>query len=335
MSGAKTNKWIVVTTINHPTKAIQKIAEIVATGEWRCVVVGDKKTPNGWSTPGIEYLSYDEQIREFGHLAELLPANHYCRKNLGYVYAINNGAEVILETDDDNIPYECFGKEVLEEVSGDLISGVKWANVYKHFTHQLIWPRGNPLDTIHESGKITGSCIGRAPVQQFLADGDPDVDAVYRLIFKDPLNFIKREPIFLKEGTWCSFNSQNTLFLKEAFPLLYLPCHVSFRMTDIWRSFVAQVCLWSNNQQLVFRNATVLQERNEHNLMRDFSDEVDGYLNNKRIVDRLAEILNTHRGKPLTHVVRAAWISLHEIGIIKDIELEIFDAWLKECRVPS
>ncbi len=271
----------------------------------------------------------------FGRIAELIPVNHYCRKNLGYIYAIRKGAEVILETDDDNIPYDYFGREIREEVAGDLISGVKWANVYRHFTHRLIWPRGNPLDTIHESGDITDSCFARAPVQQFLADGDPDVDAVYRLLFKEPLNFKKRKPLFLKEGTWCSFNSQNTLFLKEAFPLLYLPCHVSFRMTDIWRSFVAQVCLWSNNQQLVFHSATVLQERNEHNLMRDFADEVDGYLNNARIIDCLARVLNTHRGQPLSDVVRAAWMSLRDIGIIKDIELEIIDAWLEESRLPS
>jgi hypothetical protein len=27
-------------------------------------------------------------------------------------------------------------------------------------------------------------------------------------------------------------------------PLLYLPSHCCFRMTDIWRSFIAQRCLW-------------------------------------------------------------------------------------------
>jgi len=326
------NKWIVVTTINRPTKAIQKISEIVATDGWRCVVVGDKKTPPDWSASGIDYLSYDDQLCMFGRLAELLPANHYCRKNLGYLYAIRNGAEAILETDDDNIPDSNFGKDIGGEVNGEAIGGAKWVNIYKHFTQRLIWPRGNPLNTIHEAGEVTGSQVAQAPLQQFLADGDPDVDAIYRLLFKEPLHFDKRTPLFLKEGTWCSFNSQNTLFLKEVFPLLYLPCHVSFRMTDIWRSFVAQLGLWSAGNQLVFRNATVLQERNEHNLMRDFSDEVDGYLNNDRIASCLAELLDSHRGKPLNDVVRAAWVSLRDIGILKDIELDIYDAWSAAYR---
>ncbi len=332
MSNSKKDKWIVVTTINNPTSAINKISEIVAKGDWRCVVVGDKKTPAGWSAPGIDYLSYDEQILKFGRLAELLPANHYCRKNLGYIYAMRNGAEVILETDDDNIPYESFGYDISEEVQGEVVTGHKWANVYKHFTERLIWPRGNPLDTIHDAGTVSGLQSCRAPLQQFLADGDPDVDAIYRLVFKEPLIFEQRSSIFLKEGTWCSFNSQNTLFQKEVFPLLYLPCHVSFRMTDIWRSFVAQLGLWSINSQLVFRSATVVQERNEHNLMRDFADEVDGYLHNDRIVDCLTSVLDAHRGKPLPEVVRAAWVSLRDIGILKDVELNIYDAWAEQCR---
>jgi hypothetical protein len=245
---------------------------------------------------------------------------------------MRNGAEAILETDDDNIPAQNFGREISSEVNGEAIGGAKWVNIYKYFTQRLIWPRGNPLDTIHNAGEATGSFVGRAPLQQFLADGDPDVDAIYRLLFKEPLHFDKRAPLFLNEGTWCSFNSQNTLFFKEVFPLLYLPCHVSFRMTDIWRSFVAQLGLWSAGNQLVFRSSTVLQERNEHNLMHDFSDEVDGYLNNDRIANRLAELLESHRGKPLHDVARAAWVSLRDIGILKDVELDIYDAWSAASR---
>jgi hypothetical protein len=329
------NRWIVITTINRPTKAILAITKIVASDGWRCVVVGDKKTPADWAAPGIDYLSYESQLKMFGRLAELLPANHYCRKNLGYLYAMRQGAQVILETDDDNIPDDTFGKDIRVQVEGELVGEAKWSNIYKHFTSRLIWPRGNPLDTIHGAGQLVGAHAASAPLQQFLADGDPDVDAVYRLLFKEPLHFDKRAPLFLKEGTWCSFNSQNTLFFRDVFPLLYLPCHVSFRMTDIWRSFVAQLGLWCAGHQLVFRSATVVQERNEHNLMRDFSDEVDGYLNNALIVDRLTEVLNTHRGQPLHDVVRAAWVTLRDIGILKSVELDIYDAWAAECRAAA
>ena len=54
-------------------------------------------------------------------------------------------------------------------------------------------------------------------------------------------------------------------------------------MTDIWRSLVAQHCLWEMEEGVVFHSATVFQERNEHDLLRDFADEVPGYLLNDRI----------------------------------------------------
>src|SRR5438270_335676 len=74
------------------------------------------------------------------------------------------------------------------------------------------------------------------PIQQGLADENPDVDAIYRLAFPLPLTFRTDRRIALGGSAWCPFNSQNTTWTREAFPLLYLPSYCSFRMTDIWRS---------------------------------------------------------------------------------------------------
>ena len=55
------------------------------------------------------------------------------------------------------------------------------------------------------------------------------------------------------------------------YPLLYLPAYCSFRMTDIWRSFVAQRIAWENGWRLLFHGPTMEQERNVHDLMKDFA----------------------------------------------------------------
>ena len=57
--------------------------------------------------------------------------------------------------------------------------------------------------------------------------------------------------------TWCPFNSQNTAWWRDAVPLLYLPAYCSFRMTDIWRSFVAQRIAWENGWRLLFHEPTI------------------------------------------------------------------------------
>ncbi|MBV5271274.1 MAG: DUF288 domain-containing protein, partial [Afipia sp.] len=75
---------------------------------------------------------------------------------------------------------------------------------------------------------------------------NPDVDAIYRLTLPLPQSFREEQPVALGRNVWCPFNSQNTTWWKEAAPLLYLPSFCSFRMTDIWRSFVAQRIAWEN-----------------------------------------------------------------------------------------
>jgi len=328
------NKWIVVTTINPPQPAIETIAKLKSIG-FNCVVVGDKKSPANWQYDGIDYLSVDAQKDLYPGIADELPYNHYCRKNIGYLYAIKKGADLILETDDDNIPLDHFGKDIDIKLSGRLVGDSEWVNVYKYFTDRLIWPRGNPLDAIHECGKvIEDSFIENSPIQQFLANGDPDVDAIYRLIEKQELDFDDVRPVFLDKGSWCSFNSQNTLFFKDYFAALYLPCHVSFRMTDIWRSFVAQNILWSDNKRLSFRAATVRQIRNQHDLMKDFKDEVDGYLGNRNICRLLKqESEKWTADMTVSEKVFASWSALHQGGFIQDRELKIVSAWLNELSL--
>jgi hypothetical protein len=206
-----TSKWIVVTTVNSPTEAIVKISALAKKG-WSVVVVGDKKTPENWNYENITYLSVSKQQELFGELASITPHNHYCRKNLGYLYAIMHGANCILETDDDNIPYFEFGLNVSEKQKIRLVSGARWINIYKYFTPELIWPRGIPLDEIQSIGEIGISEVEDTyPIQQYLADKDPDVDAVYRLTMNKDVTFERAITIGLEKESWVPFNSQNTM----------------------------------------------------------------------------------------------------------------------------
>ena len=54
-------------------------------------------------------------------------------------------------------------------------------------------------------------------------------------------------------------------------------------MTDIWRSFIALRVLEAKSAGVLFHGPTVWQERNIHDLQRDFEGEVSGYLNNHKI----------------------------------------------------
>lgn len=171
-----------------------------------------------------------------------------------------------------------------------------------------------------------------APIQQGLADGNPDVDAVYRLLFSLPFNFKKGGSYSLAAGTWCPFNSQNTTWFPESYPLMYLPTTCSFRMTDIWRSFVAQRIAWTCGWEILFHEATLLQIRNPHDLMRDFKDEVSGYLNNKAMASAL-EGLSLKAGRE--HIFENLQVCYEELvrkDYLKPVELELLSHWISDVK---
>src|SRR6185312_15804066 len=127
--------------------------------------------------------------------------------------------------------------------------------------------------------------------------------------------------VALGAGAWCPFNSQNTTWWSTAFALLYLPATCSFRMSDIWRSFVAQRIMAANDWHLLFHEPTMRQDRNEHDLMRDFADEIPGYLNNDRIRRVLEQTSVTGGETNLALDLRRCYEALVGIGVIDAREL--------------
>ena len=213
-----------------------------------------------------------------------------------------------------------------------VLKGGRWVNVYRWFTDEPVWPRGFPLEHIREGVGEDTTLTVTAPIQQGLAAGDPDVDAIYRLVGKLPIEFTRDAAVALAPGYWCPFNSQNTTWFSEAFPLLYLPSYCSFRITDIWRSFVAQRIAWANSWSVLFHEPTVEQVRNEHNLLRDFRDEIPGYLNNARIADAL-DGLEMHAGpENMYSNLMTCYEQLVRMDLVDGAELSLVHSWMDDCR---
>lgn len=112
-SRCTSTKWGVVTTVFEPTKSIEKVA---ALSGWCLVIVGDRKTPHklyeemAAKNNRVEYLSAklqhrmaaDKSLLAVGDFVKSLPWSHFARKNVGYLFAIAHGAELVFDFDDDN-----------------------------------------------------------------------------------------------------------------------------------------------------------------------------------------------------------------------------------------
>jgi hypothetical protein len=319
-------KAIVITTINEKSKAIYEFEKMDG---WHLVVVGDKKSKPIAGNQKLTFLSVEDQLELGFGIVSKLPYNHYTRKNIGYLYAISQGAELIYDTDDDNLPYPNWSFDEFK-CQSVIESPSKYLNVYRHFSKENIWPRGFPLDHIlgGKDFKVSQTKPAEIGIWQGLADNDPDVDAIYRLVLGgEIIKFQDKAPVFLGQGSYCPFNSQNTLWNPKAFPLLYLPSTVSFRFTDILRGYVAQRLIWEQGLHLGFCNANVYQERNYHDLMKDFRDEVECYLNVKPIVELMDAM--SFDGIP-SEDIQALYRNLVEGGFVKESEVEILDSWLTD-----
>ena len=214
---------LVVTSIARPNDVLKSQADGARRNQWPFYVIGDAASPSDFSLPGARFLGVQDQIATGLAIAAACPLGHYARKNIGYLLAMRDGASVIVESDDDNRPLPAFWAPRTFSQTVRVLQSGGWTNIYKYFSEGPIWPRGFPLDCVRRQPADFESLpesLVYCPIQQGLTDGDPDVDAIYRLMMPPPVPFRKSRRIAISSGAWCPFNSQNTSWARDAFPLM-------------------------------------------------------------------------------------------------------------------
>lgn len=329
------NALIITSIAGDDNEALQLYARECIKRNIDFIVTGDAKSPENFSLENCDYYSLDRQRSLPFATAAVLPQNTYARKNIGYLIAASKGYEVIAETDDDNYPMNNFWRKTSQKKACYHLEKKGWINVYAYFTEKKIWPRSFPLEYVNDPVPSLDEFRFKdvdCPVQQGLANDNPDVDAVFRLVKILPIQFKNGPDISLGEGTWCPFNSQNTRWFRPAFPLLYLPCYCSFRMTDIWRSFIAQRIFSTNGWSILFHKPTVFQRRNMHNILKDFNDEIPGYLNNSLMVKALENLTLKSGEINITENLKRCYESLIDQKLVDEKEMELLNAWCDDIR---
>ena len=348
LTGLTSEKWVVVTTINAPTPSIHKLTELPE--PWKIVIVGDKKTKNDdWKvfegSNKLVFLSVEAQEKLNYKTTKYIPYNSYTRKNIGYLYAIEHGAKEIYETDDDNIfttfdqLYNDFNFSKVSYAENNITNMI---NPYAYFGRPTVWPRGFRLSDIGYdwSNKFyisTSEQITSKPlVYQGLANGDPDVDAIFRLtranaLYPIKLDFYDLYPLLYFPGNYIPINSQNTRFLYDAFPALALPTTVAFRVCDIWRGFIMERFIWGYNGTVIFHSPSVYQKRNVHDYYLDFVDEEALYYGLEDILNGLNTDIKKKIYNP-GHFMVSLIEELVKKKVLKDNDLKMYKAFIEDLE---
>ena len=323
--------WVVITSIYTPNI---RLSEYLRLG-WRVVVVSDKKTDEknfiNHLPLGVDFFSVDEQISLYPELSALIGFNTYARKNLGYLFAFENGATRIWDTDDDTflrvLDHDLI--EIIDNANVFEVSGGKYFNPYLQFApNSELWPRGYPLKRVASDKlsspvdqKFTPANFVHLDIIQTLVNLEPDLDSIYRMTISDEIQEfpISDKLIILKKGTWAPGNTQSTLWLnREKFSFLYLPSTVSFRFCDILKMYIAQ-----KECSLGYMGFVSEQNRNPHDYLDDFKSEVECFLKTDLLIDILESSENIKISEIYKEIAMASICSAKEVEIAEIFEESI------------
>jgi hypothetical protein len=276
-------KVIVNTTINPVTQAIERFQSL---SDWHIVVIGDKKTPKDYHLANGTYVSPEEQEKYDKELSDAIGWNCIQRRNFGLLWAHDMGADVVAVIDDDNIPYDVWGKNLMV---GEKVEAFYYETDLPAFdpigaTNEAhLWHRGYPLQLLakRDYSKCQKKII-EVDIQADFWNGDPDIDAVCRMEYAPECKF--DDTLFpIASNKMSPFNSQNTFIRGDLLMDYFLFPHIG-RMDDIWASYYMQ----AKGYKVVYGKPSVYQERNPHDLIKDMKLEYLGYEKNLKLVSDLA-----------------------------------------------
>jgi len=277
------DKAIVTTSIYSPSKALLKFAKMK---DWVVVVIGDLKTPHKEydDIDNVIYLSPDEQKQRYPLLSEAIGWNCIMRRNIGFIEAYRMGAKVVATIDDDNIPYDNWGKDILvgKEVEMDCWDTdlICFDPLYAT-NHKELWHRGFPIQLLALRNGTKSVKKITVDVQAGFWDGDPDIDAICRFEH-DPNCSFDCNCFPFTTNTFSPFNSQNTFLSRDILKNYFVMPHVG-RMDDIWASYYVE----AKGYNVAYSEATVRQDRNAQDITANMEKEYIGYSNNLKLLEDL------------------------------------------------
>lgn len=272
-------KFIITTTINEPTEALTRFSKMP---DWTLIVVGDKKTPHqSYKKLNCIYLHPDEQEKKYPKLSELIGWNCIQRRNIGFVEAYRLKADIFATVDDDNIPFPEWGQNLTLEYTTAAEYYRTDVPVFDPLVvteYPNLWHRGFPIQLLDRRYEIKAPVIRRKKflVQADLWNGDPDVDAICRIMYKPKTTFRHKFSFYSNKPS--PFNSQNTFLSRKVMKDYFLFPGIG-RMDDIWASYYLQA---KHSESVVYCPASVIQKRNPHSVEKDMQDEVLGYQHSLR-----------------------------------------------------
>lgn len=361
-------KWVVLRVSQAPTFAVIRLASI---NGWKVVAVATPEAPFDWfkqlpsqAKENVVFLSLQSQNDLPYHSVDFLAEGSHARKNLGFLVAMQCGAKVIYEGDEEiGVAGHVVGKKRGKEDVYDTFASIdffpaevsredvpmvafrhEWTaspfiSLFYRFGLYGIWPRGigaSHIASINRRGVLLSERRhggpSRAPIQHFLSSGVPDVYASSRLLSSEGLEnteYIDTGPVLVDRNGYCPYNDRNTITHAEAFWALYLPALVPAPVADIWRGYWAQRLLWETGARLLVGGPNSVNRRSLERTLIDAKHEDIMYENSTRLV-RFLELWEPLRQTTIEDMVMELIDAMGDAAFLAVDEGRIIGAWIDD-----
>jgi hypothetical protein len=313
---------LVVTTVALP-RLLESYAANAARfgrlGDVEALVIGDRKSVPataeyvagiarqwGFRAEYVDVAAQRDWLTRFDGLEEMIPYDSDNRRNVGFLMALERGADIVLSLDDDNYATEedfYAGHAVAgRTITGPVVrSSTGWFNVCSMMSNDanlLIHPRGFPVGKRTQPAEITTETS-----DAFIAANaglwieDPDLDAVTRLYRDVKTTALISEPVILGPSANSPINTQNTAVCRQAIPAYYyvlmgwdLGGAKIDRYGDIWSGYFLKKCADHLGHFVRIGRPLSRHVRNRHDPFVDLRQELDGMRLTEPLVEMLASI---------------------------------------------
>ena len=336
-----------MTTSHSPNISIlELLKQLKNLNNWKIVIISeDDKIDKNWKLlecKELVYLSLKDQIYLGFKITKFLKDNSYARRNIGYLYAIQNGAKEIYEIDEDIIISDL--NHLTRNLNNIFIgyglrNDSRMINPFYFYGEANIWPRGFRIKDIgnNEDSKyyiLNSSKLNIKPlIFQGLINGIPDVDSILiqtRIKKNNLINFkfSNNFPLLYLPGNYVPINSKNTRYLYEIFPYLLLPSSLNERICDIFRGYIMQKFAWSNNGGVIYYFTSLYHNKSLNLKNMHFFEEKDLYYKLDNFLDELNIKLNSKNKYP-TNFLDFIKI-LVDKGFLNMNDLKLYKAFIKD-----
>ncbi|XP_071110341.1 uncharacterized protein [Haliotis cracherodii] len=331
-SGHTTNRWIVLALDSVYQTDVSYLDDVTG---WNIVISGYQPNLNGCRKPKCIYIHPGNiQTLPFTSVQHV-EEKGYPLKNIAYLYAMSESAEVIYDLEYGVKPILPMNNFIYSDHTHGLIyTGNTTFNHYRHFGQPYLHPVGFPESVNATQSKLFDLCyVPTPPIQHGIISGETPLyhdqrEKILKISREKTLDLqfdTMAPPAFVPPDRFSAVTAGNTLFTRKAFWLMLLPVSGDSVLNGVVRGYLSQRLMLETGDYTGHMGDTARSDSkiNLQNTDISVSNKI------KMLLDELKK-WNCDPNQPLPGCFGDLYRHIVEKEILSEANVEIMESWIQD-----